>query len=209
MLIAAIQSVLDRPVWSALTTGDRRFAEGGALALRFPRDIAPFGAIADESPEALAALRALVSSDGPVALVSVDRLKSFPGLKVVREAPIIQMVAEGEGAALTRIEPPIELGPGDVPEMLRLAERTKPGPFGPRTHELGQYIGVKIDGALAAPWMRRDQRGLCQSRPRRQRLCGVSRFVARPQAARGGSRAVPACLHRQPLGDWPLQAARI
>ena len=42
------------------------------------------------------------------------------------------------------------LGPGDVPEMLRLAERTNPGPFGPRTHELGQYIGVKVGGALAA-----------------------------------------------------------
>ena len=98
MLSAAIEIALDRPVWSALTTGDRRFAEGGALALRFPRDIAPFGAIADDSPEALAALRALVSPDGPVALVSVDRLKSFPGLEVVREAPIIQMVAEGEGA---------------------------------------------------------------------------------------------------------------
>ena len=48
MLSAAIEIALDRPVWSALTTGDRRFAEGGALALRFPRDIAPFGATADE-----------------------------------------------------------------------------------------------------------------------------------------------------------------
>ena len=65
MLSATIESALDRPVWSALTTGDRRFAEGRALALRFPRDIAPFGAIADDSPEPLAALRALVSPDGP------------------------------------------------------------------------------------------------------------------------------------------------
>ena len=34
--------------------------------------------------------------------------------------------------------------------MLRLAQQTNPGPFGPRTHELGQYIGVRVDGALAA-----------------------------------------------------------
>ena len=34
--------------------------------------------------------------------------------------------------------------------MLRLTEQTNPGPFGPRTHELGQYIGVRVDGALAA-----------------------------------------------------------
>jgi predicted GNAT family acetyltransferase len=25
-----------------------------------------------------------------------------------------------------------------------------PGPFGPRTRELGQYIGIRVDGALAA-----------------------------------------------------------
>ncbi len=31
-----------------------------------------------------------------------------------------------------------------------LAELTNSGPFGPRTHELGQYIGVRVDGALAA-----------------------------------------------------------
>jgi len=34
--------------------------------------------------------------------------------------------------------------------MLRLALETNPGPFGPRTHELGQYIGARVDGALAA-----------------------------------------------------------
>ena len=39
------------------------------------------------------------------------------------------MVAEGEGAALSAIEPPVTLGPGDVPETLRLAERTNPGPL--------------------------------------------------------------------------------
>jgi ribosomal protein S18 acetylase RimI-like enzyme len=107
------ESALDRPVWSALTSGNRRFAEGGSLALRFPADIAPFGATADDSPEAFAALGALISRDGRVALVSLDKLKPHP-------------------------------------EMLDLAERTKPGPFGPRTHELGQYIGIRVDGALAA-----------------------------------------------------------
>ena len=42
------------------------------------------------------------------------------------------------------------LGPSDVPEMLHLTEQTQPGPFGPRTHELGQYIGIRVDGALVA-----------------------------------------------------------
>lgn len=147
----AIESALDRPIWSALTTGDRRFAEGGALALRFPPLIAPFGATADNSPEAFAALRALLSPDGRLALATLDKLgQPYPGLEIVRESPIIQMIADGETPAPPEGLAPIVLGPSDVPEMLRLAEQTQPGPFGPRTRELGQYIGVRVDGALAA-----------------------------------------------------------
>jgi ribosomal protein S18 acetylase RimI-like enzyme len=150
MANAAIESALNRPVWSALITGDRRFAEGGSLALRFPPDIAPFAATAENSLEAFAALRELLAKDGRVALVTLDMLKRYRGLEVVREAPIIQMVADGETPAPPEGRAPTVLGPSDVPEMLRLTQQTNPGPFGPRTHELGQYIGIRVDGALAA-----------------------------------------------------------
>ena len=143
-------SALDRPVWSALTSGNGRFAEGGSLALRFPADIAPFAATAEDSSEEFAALGALVSRDGRVALVSLDKLKPHLGLEVVREAPIVQMVAVAATPVSSQGFEPLVLGAADVPEMLDLAERTKPGPFGPRTHELGQYIGIRVDGALAA-----------------------------------------------------------
>jgi predicted GNAT family acetyltransferase len=42
------------------------------------------------------------------------------------------------------------LGAADVPEMMALVELTKPGPFGTRTHELGHFLGIRIDGRLAA-----------------------------------------------------------
>jgi hypothetical protein len=99
MVSAAIESALDRPVWSALTTGDRRFAQGGALALRFPPDIAPFAATADDSPEAFGALSALISREERAALVTLDKLKPYSGLAVVREAPILQMIADAETPA--------------------------------------------------------------------------------------------------------------
>ena len=44
----------------------------------------------------------------------------------------------------------IRLGPADVPEVLDLVERTRPGPFGPRTMELGTYLGIRRAGALVA-----------------------------------------------------------
>lgn len=44
----------------------------------------------------------------------------------------------------------IRLTTADVPEMLALVERTRPGPFLPRTIELGTYLGVRRAGELIA-----------------------------------------------------------
>ncbi|WP_433346461.1 GNAT family N-acetyltransferase [Microtetraspora malaysiensis] len=44
----------------------------------------------------------------------------------------------------------VELGVDDVSEMLELTARTQPGPFWPRTHELGTYLGIRENGALVA-----------------------------------------------------------
>jgi predicted GNAT family acetyltransferase len=38
----------------------------------------------------------------------------------------------------------------DVPEMLALTKLTNPGPFGTRTHEMGDYFGIRVNGTLAA-----------------------------------------------------------
>jgi predicted GNAT family acetyltransferase len=44
----------------------------------------------------------------------------------------------------------VTLGVDDVPEMIALTELTKPGPFSARTHELGTFLGIRIDGRLVA-----------------------------------------------------------
>ena len=42
------------------------------------------------------------------------------------------------------------LGQDILAEMLALATLTKPGPFFARTHQLGAFIGVRVDGRLVA-----------------------------------------------------------
>jgi predicted GNAT family acetyltransferase len=37
-----------------------------------------------------------------------------------------------------------------VADMLALVEITKPGPFRGRTHEMGRYLGIRVDGRLVA-----------------------------------------------------------
>ncbi|MEU4038731.1 GNAT family N-acetyltransferase [Streptomyces collinus] len=44
----------------------------------------------------------------------------------------------------------VELGAADVPDMLDLVARTRPGPLWSRTRELGTYLGVRENGRLVA-----------------------------------------------------------
>lgn len=44
----------------------------------------------------------------------------------------------------------VELGADSVSEMVDLVARTRPGPFWPRTPELGTYLGIRDNGTLVA-----------------------------------------------------------
>jgi ribosomal protein S18 acetylase RimI-like enzyme len=68
--------------------------------------------------------------------------------RVVSSFEVVQMVADV--ALGERGEGFLALGDDDVPEMLELTRRTNPGPFLPRTIEMGDYIGVRDGGALVA-----------------------------------------------------------
>ena len=141
---------LDRPVWSALTTRQAPLSLGDARALRFAPDYAAFGAAADEEHASQAALAALVPPDGELWLVETDPPAPPPGAVVIKSALCWQMTAEALNPAG---EPGFEvtaLTDADGPEMLALATLTQPGPFFVRTHQLGDFVGVKQDGGLVA-----------------------------------------------------------
>ncbi len=141
---------LDNPVLAALTDGNRDLAKGGPLAWRYPPDVAPFATIVDRSQAAYAALAALVPPGGRLALATVDRLAPPAALVVERQAPVIQMVLDTPVRDARPDPEHIVLGTADVDDMLDLTGRTRPGPFGPRTIEFGEYIGIRVEGKLAA-----------------------------------------------------------
>jgi ribosomal protein S18 acetylase RimI-like enzyme len=147
-------SVLDNAVWHALHGPHRDFAhvaENGKAA-RYPTDVAFFGALPDEAgPDAWAALAQLIGPGKATSLFR-DEVTPAPGWEVLMEIPTVQMVLDGGPAAsLSVAEPPFaDLAPADVDEMMALVELTRPGPFRPRTIELGRYVGARHEGALIA-----------------------------------------------------------
>jgi predicted GNAT family acetyltransferase len=141
---------LDRPVWESLSTHHARLAEGSDLARRYVRDVNIFASPRDDSPEALAALADLVRPGESVYVLQAPRIAVPPSLLLVREAKGVQMVAPPGTPFETARDDLQPLGDGDAPEMLALARLTAPGPFLPRTHVMGSFLGIRIDGRLAA-----------------------------------------------------------
>ncbi|WP_284945805.1 GNAT family N-acetyltransferase [Acidisoma cladoniae] len=140
--------ILDHPIWNALTTRQSGFAEADGLARRYRPEISLFAAIADRTPDSFASLRRLIPDGGTVALFTIAPVTPPDDFEVTLATTLEQMLGtelvEADESALS------PLGVADAPEMLDLAELTKPGPYYLRTHELGAFLGVRVGGQLVA-----------------------------------------------------------
>lgn len=149
MMVAVAAHPLDNVVWNALGGPRRHLGTITGRAGRFDADVSPFGAIADDSPEAWRDLATIVGP-GTVACLFRPGLTAPDGWESVFDVPCGQLVADGvrtdgesDGLVVLTVD--------DVPDMLALVEATKPGPFAARTIEFGGYVGLRDDdGRLVA-----------------------------------------------------------
>ncbi len=143
--------LLERPVWSALTTAHAGFARGNDLARRYLPDVAPMCSVRDVSDACLQALATLMAPGDIVGLFSAEPVAAGDGLIVLAQKFVDQMVYErGEALPAADAGAVVTLMSDDVPDMMRLVDLTQPGPFAPRTIALGSYIGIRSAGALIA-----------------------------------------------------------
>ena len=142
---------LDNPVWNSLGAAHLSLAElaavEGGQAGRYQRDVCPFGALAHaRDASAWVALDQLLEGQSVFLIIDADDVR--PDWEITAEIPGVQM----DGS---RLEPAGDpdlrlLQTADVPEMLALVARTRPGPFLPRTIEMGAYLGLGPQGSLIA-----------------------------------------------------------
>ncbi|WP_327233155.1 GNAT family N-acetyltransferase [Streptomyces sp. NBC_01317] len=139
---------LDNPAYSSLSGPHAHFAERRGRLLRYPPEVSPWLALPDQpNDEDWADIAAITGPGNTVAL---------PGLRVPPPADWeitfsidgVQMIDDGVAAAPD--EEAVRLGADDVHEILDLVARTQPGPFMPRTIEMGTYLGIRREGALVA-----------------------------------------------------------
>ena len=148
MGLMSSEHILDRAGWHSLTGPHSYLAEIHGMARRYPVDISPFNAVEDvANPEAWSDLRELLGPEG-VAIVIAESLVVPDGWQIVETFSGVQML--GEGVVGVHDPELVKLDISNAPEMLDLISRTEPGPFMPRTVELGGYLGIRVDGELVA-----------------------------------------------------------
>ena len=141
---------LDNVIWQALTTRQTQFAEASGQARRFLPDVTALTALREENSQNFASLGELIGPRGTGALFLDHPYEDRDGWEYVVGAPLLQMVSEDDTPPVAANFQIAELGLQDSPEMIELTALTKPGPFGPRTHELGTYLGIRREEKLVA-----------------------------------------------------------
>lgn len=123
-------------------------AERNGRVLRYPVDISPFVALPLTPDHQDWADMATLA--GPGALIPLAGVEGQPpdGWEIVARGAGVQLV--DDGVAARPDDEAVPLTAADVPEMLALVEQTKPGPFLPRTIDMGTYLGIRRDGRLVA-----------------------------------------------------------
>ncbi len=134
------------------------YAVSFGSALRYHPDMGPFAALApDPGPGDWADLARLVGPDDGVALMEPPPLPD--GWSAPMTFRTLRMASPGPGPGPGPKAPRVSGDDGEVvalhtesdgDEVTDLVRRTEPGPFGPRTMELGHFLGVRQQGRLVA-----------------------------------------------------------
>jgi ribosomal protein S18 acetylase RimI-like enzyme len=145
-------------MWETLSGPHARFSVGTETVRRYAPGFSPIVGFADPRRPDLAALRPFCSPDehfycdgwsGPAPA----------GWQVEAETTMYRMLWDGPLPEAEGQSDIVPLGAAHAQQALDLALLTRPGPFGPRTIELGEYVGLFEDGRLVAMAGERMQAG--------------------------------------------------
>lgn len=147
---ASQQALLDNLFWHALVGPQARFAAGEGEVRRFTAGFSPIIAFADPARPRLDALLPWCAAGEQFYC---DGWAGPPpaGWQVDAQAHMRKMIWRAPIPGGDEAPDAVRLGPEHLPQILDLVALTRPGPFGPRTIELGEYFGfVDEAGRLMA-----------------------------------------------------------
>lgn len=145
----AMYHLLDNIMWNTLSGHHMRYASGTAEARRYARGFSPIVGFPDPQNPNFQALSPYCEPDEHFYCDGWTGMAP-PGWRVDAESTMFKMVWEGDAPTIDEAPDATPLGPEHVAQALELTSLTRPGPFGPRTIELGAYFGYFDGDSLIA-----------------------------------------------------------
>lgn len=144
-----MKRLLDNIVWNSLTGPQAKFAAGAGGARRYAPGFSPIVGFADPQRPDFATLAPYCA---PGEHFYCDDWSGPPpeGWRIDAESTMFKMVWDAAQPAADEAPEAVPLGPQHAEQALALAALTRPGPFGPRTIELGEYFGCFDGDSLVA-----------------------------------------------------------
>ena len=127
--------------WHTLSGAHQRFSAGSGSARRYASGFSPIVGFADPSRPDFDSLRPHCE-DGEHFYCDGWSGAPPPGWRIDAESTMFKMVWDGRTPEPDDAPGAVPLRAEHAPAALALAELTRPGPFGLRTIELGDYFGL-------------------------------------------------------------------
>jgi ribosomal protein S18 acetylase RimI-like enzyme len=146
---STMNQLLDNITWYTLTGPHAVYAAGTQDARRYAAGFSPILGFADPARPDFDALVAWCEP-GEQLYCPEWKGEAPAGWRIHLEKSLFRMVWEEAMPDADEFADATRLGPEHADQALELAQLTNPGPFGPRTIELGEYFGWFEHGRLAA-----------------------------------------------------------
>ncbi|WP_443936845.1 GNAT family N-acetyltransferase [Pedobacter sp. MW01-1-1] len=145
-----MQAILDNPIYYSLSSAHATYAQRTGDVLFYPEDVAPFAGLKNNSEEEFNILHQISPKDSLFVVFSVPPIKIPTNWERLSHIDMFQLVYESSDCPTFSNQAFVNLEQKDVPAMLDLVELTKPGPFKPKTINLGNYTGFFKDEQLVS-----------------------------------------------------------
>ena len=135
-----MEQLLDNIVWHTLAGRHAKYATGADDALRYAPGFSPIVGFANAAHPNFEAL-APFCEPGEHFYCEGWTGAAPAGWRIDAESTMFKMIWDVAAPATDEAPEAVRLGPEHASQALELALLTRPGPFGPRTIELGEYFG--------------------------------------------------------------------
>lgn len=145
-----MQNLLNNPVYNALISGDASLSYGTENVKFFNEAVSPFAGFPEGYDKGFDDLYQILPINRNILYATPTPIDEPAGWQLLVHIQGAQFVFENSSYSEQPSIQPVLLGEKHIEEMVRLATLTKPGPFGLRTIDFGNYFGIFENGELAA-----------------------------------------------------------